>query len=235
MRTSWPGAGVMRRPGGRRSAGVGWRRSLWGPPFSCAGPGAAGWAAGGSEGVGVLGEGLDHEAAGSGARGGEFVVGVGQGAGVQGQAAAADAAGEVVAQADELGDARVEFVAPLFGDGGPVGAGGGAVVGEGFEGLADAGQGHADALGDADEGDPAQGVAAVAALVAAGAAAVDEPLAFVEVQGGDGDSGAFGDLADGEFLGDGWHGAHLRSWVVVGCVGQGVRVRWAPWRAYRRA
>ena len=187
------------------------------------------------EGVDVVGQGLDHESAWAGACCGEFVAGVGQCAGVQGQAAAADAAGEVVAQADELGDACVEFVAPALGDAGPVGAGGGAVVGEFLEGLADAGQGHADALGDADEGDPAQGVAAVAALVSAGAAAVDEALAFVEVQGGDGDSGAFGDLADGEFLGDGWHGAHPRSSVVAGCGGQGVRVRWVPRRAYRRA
>lgn len=88
-----------------------------------------------------FGEVLDHEAAGAGAGGGEFVVGVGEGARAQGQAAAADASGQVVAQADELGDAGVEFVAPLGGDRGPVVAGGGAVLGEPFEGLADAGQG----------------------------------------------------------------------------------------------
>ena len=155
---------------------------------------------GSGSGVG-FGEALDHEAAGSGAGGGEFVVGVGQGAGVQGQAAAADAPGQVIAQADGLGDAGVEFVAPLGRDRGPVRACGGAVLGELFQGLADAGQGQAYALGDADEGHTAQGVAVVAALVAGGAAAVDEALAFVEVQGGDGHSGALGDLADGEFLG----------------------------------
>lgn len=115
---------------------------------------------------GLVLEGVDHEAAGAGAGGGEFVVGVGQGARAQGQAAAADASGQVVAEADELGDAGVEFGAPLGRDRCPVGAGGGAVLGEAFEGLADAGQGDAHALGDADEGDAAQGVAVVAALVA---------------------------------------------------------------------
>lgn len=70
-------------------------------------------------------------------------------------------------------------------------------------------------MGDADEGDPAQGVAAVAALVAAGAAAVDEAFAFVEVQGRDGYSGAVGDLADGEFFGDGCHGSDFR-WLCGG-------------------
>lgn len=76
-------------------------------------------------------------------------------------------------------------------------------------------------MGDADEGDAAQGVSVVAALVARGAAAVDEALAFVEVQGGDGHSGALGDLADGEFLGWACHGAQCRGRVL--------------WRAYRRA
>lgn len=162
-------------------------------------------------------EAFDHEAAGSGAVLGELVVGVGEGAGAQGQAAASDAVAEVVAQAGELGDACVEFVAPLGGQVGPVGAGGCAVVGELVQGLADAGQGDAHALGDADEGDPAQGVAAVAALVSAGAAAVDEAFAFVEVQGRDGHAGAFGDLADGEFLAD---GCHLAEFMRGGCGGR---------------
>lgn len=108
-----------------------------------------------------------------------------------------------------MGDAGVEFVAPLGRDRGPVRACGGAVLGELFQGLADAGQGQAYALGDADEGHTAQGVAVVAALVAGGAAAVDEALAFVEVQCRDGHSGALGHLADGEFLGYGCHGFSL--------------------------
>lgn len=86
-------------------------------------------------------EAFDQEVAGAGAGLGELVVGVGQGAGAQGQAAAADAVAEVVAQAGELVDACVEFVVPLLGEVGPVGAGGCAVVGQLVQGLADAGQG----------------------------------------------------------------------------------------------
>ena len=168
---------------------------------------------------------MDHEAVGAGAGGGEFVVGVGQVARVQGQATAADAVGQVIAQTSELFDAGVEFVAPLGGDRGPVLAGGGAVVGQLVQGLTDAGQRDAHALGDADEGHPPQGVALVAALVAGRAATTDEALAFVEVQGRDGHSGAFGDLADGEFLGERCHASQSRagglrwpnSWGVRPC------------------
>ena len=51
---------------------------------------------------------------------------------------------------------------------------------------------------DADEGDPAQGVAAVAALVAGRAAGPDQALRLVEVQRGDRDPGPRRQLADGE-------------------------------------
>jgi NAD(P)H-dependent FMN reductase len=59
-------------------------------------------------------------------------------------------------------------------------------------------QRDAHALRDPDEGHPAQRVAAVAALVAAGAPAGDEALAFEEVQCGHRHSTACGQLPDGQ-------------------------------------
>jgi hypothetical protein len=56
------------------------------------------------------------------------VVAVAQQAAVQGEAAAADAVGEAVAQPDELVDARVELVAPRGGQAGPVLPVGGSVA-----------------------------------------------------------------------------------------------------------
>ena len=82
----------------------------------------------------------------------------------------------MVAEAVELLDALVQFGAPGLGEAGPVLAGRGAFLGEFGEGLADRGQGDADPLCGTDEGDPAERVTVVAALVARGAAALISPL-----------------------------------------------------------
>jgi hypothetical protein len=138
----------------------------------------------------------------------EDVVRVGQDAAFQGEAAAADAVREVVAEAVELPDAFVQLRAPCLGEPGPVVPGGCAPLGELGERLADGGERDADALGGADEGDPAQGVTAVAALVARGAAAADQALGLVEVQGGDGGAAAGGELADRELVDLLWNPVH---------------------------
>jgi hypothetical protein len=98
----------------------------------------------------------------------------------EGETAAADALGEMVAELSHQLDALVEVVAPALRDARPVLPGGRAVVGQQGQRLADAGERDAQALRGADEGDPAQGVTAVAALVAGGAAAVDQTLALLE-------------------------------------------------------
>lgn len=58
------------------------------------------------------------------------------------------------------------------------------------------GQWDANPLGGSDERDTTQGVAAITALVAGCAAALDEALAFVETQCRGRDAAAFGQFAD---------------------------------------
>ncbi|EGJ78430.1 hypothetical protein STTU_5641 [Streptomyces sp. Tu6071] len=106
----------------------------------------------------------------------------------------------MVAQELEAADAVVQLGAPVLRETGPVLRGRGALLGQVGERLADRGEGDADALRGTDEGDPAEDVARVAALVAGGATARDEPLGLVEVERGDGGPAARGELSDGEFL-----------------------------------
>jgi NAD(P)H-dependent FMN reductase len=124
----------------------------------------------------------------------QLVVGVGQLAAVDGQAAASDAVGEVVAQLLQTADSLIECVLPAARQAFPVAAGGHPTVGEVPQHRGDVGQRDAHPLGNADEGDDAQRVTAVAALVAAGAPAGDEALAFVEVQRRNRDAAALGQL-----------------------------------------
>src|SRR5690606_36012904 len=119
----------------------------------------------------------------------------------EGQAAAADASGQAVAQADQLLDAVVEVRAPGGRDRLPVALGGGAPLGQAIEFGLDLAQRDAHSLRDADEGDPAQHVARVAPLVSAGATTGDQALALVEVQGRHRDAAALRQLTGGQFLG----------------------------------
>ena len=59
---------------------------------------------------------------------------------------------------------------------------------------------QADALGEDDEGDPAQHRARIAAVARAGALGGDQPALLVEAQGRGGDAAAPRDLADGQQL-----------------------------------
>ena len=128
----------------------------------------------------------------------ELVPGIAQRADTEREAAAADAAIELIAQAGEPGDSVVEVGAPVAGKPGPVAGVGSAVAGEGVEGCADIGKGNAGALRHLDEGDAAEDFAGVAPLVALVAPAMNEALSLVEVQRGDGDATAAGNFADGE-------------------------------------
>jgi len=97
-------------------------------------------------------------------------------------------------------DAVVEVLAPAGGQFGPVLTGRDAVVGQCGEGLADACQWDAQALRHPDERDAPQRLAGVAALIAAGAAGMNEALALIEVQGRNGHSAAVRHLARREFV-----------------------------------
>ncbi len=77
----------------------------------------------------------------------------------------------------------------------------GAAVREGGQCVPDLGERYPDFLGQPDERDPAQHVALVATLVAAGPAARDEALAFVEVQRRDRHPAALRQLSGREFPG----------------------------------
>src|SRR5581483_5703073 len=117
-----------------------------------------------------------QQAAGARALGGEDVVRVDQAAGLEGEAAAADALGEAVAQSLHAGDPLVDLAFPALGGAFPDGAVEDRVRGEEAQHLADDRERHADTLRGADEGDPAQGAPVVAALVAGRTTAVDQPL-----------------------------------------------------------
>src|SRR5215218_1670164 len=127
---------------------------------------------------------VDQEAAGARALVGEGVFRVEEDAGVERKATAANAAGELVTQLLHLLDAQVELSAPAIRKLLPVGLAGRASGGELVERGSDLGKRHSNPLRNADEGDPAQGVPAVAPLISIGAATGDEPLPLVKVERG---------------------------------------------------
>jgi hypothetical protein len=139
----------------------------------------------------------------AGAFGGQLVALVDQAALGEGEAAAADAAGEPVAELLQPGDALVEGFLPAVGGALPELHGRRRVLGQEVQDLADQRERDADRLRGPDEGDPAQRGAVVTALVTGGAAAVDQALALVEPEGGGGHSAALGQLSDGQFR-DNW-------------------------------
>ena len=101
----------------------------------------------------------------------------------QSEAAASNALGKFVAQRDEQPDTLVEFCMPAARKSLPVALVGRPLSGERFEGLADLVQRQPDALGDVDEGQPAQNVAVVAPLVSGSPLRLDQPLALVKAEG----------------------------------------------------
>src|SRR5690625_3927705 len=128
-------------------------------------------------------------------RGAQHVVGVGVGTGLQRQAAAADAAGEAVAQRREVLDPVRELITPLPGDARPVLGGGHPILVLRELSLREHMYEARQSIGGADEGEDAQRVPSVLAAVARRAPAADQFEALVVVQRRDGDTGAFGDLA----------------------------------------
>src|SRR5918996_4230724 len=134
------------------------------------------------------------------ARGG-LVVGVQEPAGVDGQAAAADAGREPVAQRLERRDLPVEVVAPAAREPLPVAAGRGSVGGERCERAADPLEWYAGGSPGLDDRDAAKDGSVVAALVPARSVGGDQPLRLVEAEGRGGDAAAARDFADRQLVG----------------------------------
>src|SRR3954451_22298824 len=124
------------------------------------------------------------------------VVAVVQGAGAQAQAAAADAAVELVAEPLETFDLGIDARPPAAGEPCPVRARGRPAFRQRGQRLGDLLQAQADPLRGPDEGHPAQGGAGIAALVPAGPLGMDQALVLVVAQGRGGDPRPGGDLTD---------------------------------------
>ena len=132
---------------------------------------------------------------------GEGVVRIAEGAGVDGQAAAADALAQLVTQLVQSQDSAIEFLAPALRHDPPVFGSRKPAVRELSERFLDKRQRNADLLRDLDDGDPAQDGAEVATLIARGPQAPDEALAFVEVERRDRHAAPPGQLTDAEKAG----------------------------------
>jgi L-fuculose-phosphate aldolase len=129
------------------------------------------------------------------------VVRVHQLADAQRQAAAADAAGEPVAQPLQLADPLVQVGAPLRRQPGPVPGGGSPAGGQPGQGVGDPAERDSDLLRGADERHPAQRRPRVAALVARGAAGGDETPFLVKAQRRDSYPAARRELPHGQLAG----------------------------------
>ena len=141
-----------------------------------------------------------EDVAGSGAEFGRDVVGVPDRARLERQAAAADAAVEVLAEPLQRRDLLVQTWAPAGSQVGPVVAVRCAPLGQQLERRLDLGERQPDLLGDPDEAHPAQHVGVVPAVVGVGPIGRDQPVLLVEAQRRRGHSGPGGDLADREAL-----------------------------------
>ena len=114
------------------------------------------------------------------------------------QTSASYAAIQLISQFREALDAIVQVcfpagrqVAPVLGRGDPI-------VGKCSERIADAGQGNAQALRDFDDGNAAQNIARVLALIAQGAGGLDDVLRFVKMERRNRYSGALSNFTDAE-------------------------------------
>lgn len=116
------------------------------------------------------------------------------------QTTTADAGREIVAESDQFLDLAFEHFPPPDRDDRPVVLSGSALLGQLVKRFPDGGERNPHPLRRPNEREAAQGVPPVTALVPVVPDADDQPLALVEVQRGDGDPAAIGDLADGPFV-----------------------------------
>src|SRR5690606_8640808 len=103
-----------------------------------------------------------------------------------------------VPEADQGADARIEIHAPALRKPAPVCRVRRPPLRKSLESLRDGGKRDAKPLGRLDDGHAPQDVTRITALIAARPPARDQPLALVEMKGGDGDAAATCHLADAQ-------------------------------------
>lgn len=127
--------------------------------------------------------------------------------GLEREAPAADASGEIVAQAGQLADPIVDALDPPLRQGGPIVAARSPIGRKTVELPPDLVEAEPDPLRKSDEGDAPQDVSWEAAMPGGRALGRDEIALFVVAQGGWGDPAACSDVADAQsFIVWGWHG-----------------------------
>ena len=134
----------------------------------------------------------------SGAEAGSAISRVGEFAAAERQAAAADAAGEPLSQALQLGDAPVDASRPSGGEAGPVRPFRDAPGREFGEFQGNFVERHPDALGEYDEGDPSQDGPGIAAVTGAGPFGLNQASFFIEAQCRRRHAAAAGNFADSQ-------------------------------------
>jgi hypothetical protein len=135
---------------------------------------------------------------------GEVIVVVVQGAAVEREATAADAAGETATQIDERRYPVIEVCRPVPRQSFPVLAGGGSGGRQTCQCDTDFGQGDAQLLASLDHRYSPEHISAVTSLVAAGSGAANQAFALVEVQGRHRHAAACRDLANRQPINDGF-------------------------------
>ena len=131
---------------------------------------------------------------------------IAQRADAQREAAASDAAIELIAETDQPLDAVVEVCSPFAGELCPVISSRGASIGELKQRPANGFKWNAGALRRLNDSHAAQHFTRVAALVSLVAPAMEEPFGFVKMEGGDGHTAAPRYLAYREFFCEAWMG-----------------------------
>jgi hypothetical protein len=144
----------------------------------------------------------------------EDVVGVGKPTQAKRQAAATDAAGQLITEQLELVYALIQVSAPRCRQACPVVSGGRSLCRERVEGGFDPGQRYPDALRRAYEGHSPEHLARIATLIAGSSTRGDEALGFIEAQRGNRYAAPVRQVADAQLSSLGRY-LHLRSLTSI--------------------
>src|SRR3954451_1959327 len=137
---------------------------------------------------------------GTGALASGYVIRIAQRTILDRQAAAADAAGQAVAEQRQALDPVIKPPAPARPDRPPVFGGRNLISGQHSQRLFDLGKWDAELLSDLDDRYLPQHRAQIAPLIAVRPPRRDEPFGFIEVDRRHGDAAAFGNLANRQDL-----------------------------------
>lgn len=140
-----------------------------------------------------------------------MIAGIDEQALLERQATTANAVGEVLAKSKELVDLDIETVSPQGRERFPVIFTGCALLRKLLERVFDVGQGDADTLRGANEGNTPENITAVAPLIRCISSGKNEPFSFIEMQRRNRRTRSRGDLADRPFMKRGLRVRHLRT------------------------